>query len=798
MKQYNHKKIEKKWSNFWKENKIFTPDLAKAKKPFYALFMFPYPSAEGLHIGNFYAFTCVDVMAKYKKLCGFDVFEPVGFDAFGIHSENYALKIEERPRKMLDRTEENFRGQLVSSGIGCDWTREIDTTRSEYYKWTQWIFSKLFERGLAVQKEAFLNWCPSCKTVLADEQIVSGVCERCKSIPQKKIMKQWFFKITNFSDRLLSGLSEMDWSEITKLAQKNWIGRSEGAEVVFEINGEKIKVFTTRPDTLFGATYFVLSPEHAMVKKITTKEQKNEVEKYIKEAGVKSDLMRTESKEKTGVFTGAYAINPVNGEKIPVWIADYVLMGYGTGAIMAVPAHDERDFEFAKKYELPIIQVLSGGDVTKEPFLGDGVHVNSGFLDGLNKEESIKKIIAWLQEKGRGEKVVNFKLRDWCVSRQRYWGPPIPVVHCEKCGVVAIPEKDLPVLLPDLNTGWEPSGEGKGPLAEVSEFVNVRCPKCGGKARRETDVMDNFLDSSWYFYRYLSPGDENKIFDQALARQWLPVDMYIGGNEHAVLHLMYTRFITMIFHDLGLVDFDNPFKRFRANGMILKDGHKMSKSKGNVVNPEEYGEKIGYDALKAYLLFLGPMSEDRSFSDDGVLGTMRWVEKIFRLEKKVKEGIKDGREIEIKLNKTIKQVSEDFEEQKYNTSVAKLMELTNVLLSSSEFSKETWFKFLAIIGPFLPVLAEEMWARSEGKGKSIFENKNWPEYDSKVFENEGIELAVQVNGKFRGSIVVDKDISQKEAEEAVFLSGKFGTYLENKQINRVIFVKNRIINFMIF
>ncbi|MDD5032870.1 MAG: class I tRNA ligase family protein [Candidatus Pacebacteria bacterium] len=947
---YNHKKVEKKWAEFWKENKTFTPDLNKAKNPFYALFMFPYPSAEGLHIGNFYAFTCVDVVAKYKKLRGFDVFEPIGFDAFGIHSENYALKIGERPRKMLDRTEENFRKQLMSSGIGCDWTREVDTTLPEYYKWTQWIFTKLFERGLAVQKEAFLNWCPGCKTVLADEQIVNGVCERCKSVPQKKMMKQWFFKITDFSERLLTGLENMDWSEITKSAQKNWIGKSEGAEVEFEISGEKVKVFTTRPDTLFGATYFVLSPEHSIVKKITTDSQKSEVEKYIKEAGSKSDLLRTESKEKTGVFTGAFAVNPVNGEKIPVWIADYVLMGYGTGAIMAVPAHDERDFEFAKKYGLEIKQVVApavfdhenppqegkentkrnivhvlvkhpkedkilflrwktqpwktpitggieeGEDeiaaarrevyeetgyknlefVKKLPYLisakfyaahkdlnrqtlarvimfklldleqdeiseeekrdhdaewmdikdvadlspvsemphivdwlnngdkifeGDGININSDFLDGIATDKAKEKIIAWLEEKGIGKKMINYKLRDWCISRQRYWGPPIPIIYCEKCGstgspqAMVVPEKDLPVLLPDLKTGWEPSGDGKGPLSKVSEFINVKCPKCGGEAKRETDVMDNFLDSAWYFFRYLSPEKENRIFDEAIGKRWLPVDIYIGGNEHAVLHLMYTRFITMVFHDLGLVGFDNPFKRFRANGMILKDGAKMSKSKGNVINPEEYGEKIGYDALKSYILFLGPMSEDRSFSDEGVLGTMRWVERISRLEEKVKDGAKDGKEIEAKLNKIVKQVSDDFEDQKYNTAVAKLMELTNVLSSVKEFSKETWLKFLGIIAPFLPALAEEMWSKS-GKDKSIFSGKNWPEYDPKMAEENEVEIAVQINGKFRGSVKVARSAGREEVEKLALMDERLAKYIGPEKPGKVIFVKDKLVNFV--
>ncbi len=762
MTEYNHKKI-----------KTFTPDLEKAKKPYYALFMFPYPSAEGLHIGNFYAFTCVDVMAKYKKLQGYDVFEPVGFDAFGIHSENYALKMGETPRKMLDRTEANFRKQLISAGLSCDWTREIDTTTPEYYKWTQWIFTKLFEKGLAVQKEALLHWCPSCKTVLADEQIEGGSCERCGTAPEKKKLKQWFFKITEYADRLLDGLKDMDWSDITKSAQKNWIGKSKGAEVEFKIQNSKFKIdiFTTRPDTLSGATYMVLAPEHSLVQQITSDEQKEEVEAYTKEAQAKSDLDRTESKEKTGVFTGAYAINPVNNEKIPIWVADYVLMGYGTGAIMAVPAHDERDWEFAKKYDLPVVEVLEVG------------------------EEQINKMIEWLEEKKLGKRTTNYKLRDWCISRQRYWGPPVPIIYCEKCGPVTVPEKDLPVTLPELEKGWEPTGDGKGPLAGLEDFINTKCPKCGGSAKRESDVMDNFLDSAWYYYRYLSPDNDKEIFDKEIGKKWLPVDIYVGGNEHAVLHLMYTRFITMFLHDLGLIDFDNPFKKFRANGMILKDGKKMSKSKGNVIIPEEYGEKVGYDALKTYLLFLGPLKEDRSFSDDGVLGAKRWVEKIARLGEKV-DGGEESEEILKKLHQTIKKVGDDFENQKYNTAIARLMELTNVLTGTQKISRDTWEKFLAIVAPFAPALAEEMWSRL-GHEESIFENKNWPKCDTEKIEESEFELVVQVNGKFRGGITMPRETNQEDAEKAVLGSDKFKKHFEGKEIKKAIFVKNKLINFVL-
>ncbi len=804
MDNYNYQKIEKKWAKKWVKDKTFTHDLVNAKKPYYALFMFPYPSAEGLHIGNFYCFTSIDVMAKYKKLQGYDVFEPFGFDAFGMHLENYALKLKELPKKVEKRTTVNFRKQIQSAGLSCDYTREVDTTKPEYYKWTQWLFTKLFEKGLAYQKEALLNWCPSCKTVLADEQIEDGVCERCKTIPEKKNMKQWFFKITAYAQRMLDGLDDMDWSEITKSAQKNWINRSDGAEIKFKIKSKnikdkkEIKVFTTRPDTLFGATYFVMSPEHPLTKKIVINKYKKEVEKYIKTSGAKSELERTENKEKTGVFTGAYAINPVNNKEIPIWIADYVMMSYGTGAIMAVPAHDERDWEFAKKYNLPIKQVVK--EIKKETehnnlnvFINEGININSEFLNGLKTKQAKQKMIDWLEDNSFGKKTINYRLRDWCISRQRYWGPPVPVIYCDKCGVQSVPEKDLPVKLPELKKDWEPAGDGRGPLAKVDEFINTICPKCGKPAKREADVMDNFLDSAWYFFRYISPKNSKQIFDKKLSKKWLPVDLYIGGNEHAVLHLMYTRFITMFLHDLGLIDFDNPFKKFRANGMILKDGKKMSKSKGNVINPEEYGKKIGYDALKTYLLFLGPLSDNRSFTESGAQGTKRWIEKIVRLEKKVLVDYKDSKNIIRKTHQTIKKLTEDFEEQKYNTSIAKLMELTNAFGNEKNISYDLWQKFLAIIAPFTPALAEELW-KSFGNKKSIFENKNWPKYDKELIKQDLIKFIIQINGKVREIIEVKFNISEEEVMNIAISNKKIKKWTQDKKIIKTIFVKNKLIN----
>ncbi len=790
---YNYSKIEKKWAEKWVKEKTFTTNLNNAKKPYYALFMFPYPSAEGLHIGNFYAFTCVDVIAKYKRLRGFDVFEPMGLDAFGIHSENYALKIGQTPKEMLQRTTENFKKQIINAGIGCDWDNTVDTTTPLYYKWTQWLFIKLFEKGLAFQKEALLSWCPSCLTVLADEQIEDGVCERCKTVPEKKNMKQWFFKITKYADRLLKGLENMDWSEITKSAQKNWIGRSVGAEVDFTINGEKITVFTTRADTLFGCTYFVLSPEHPLVEKITTKEQKEEVDNYLKKAAAKSELERIEFKEKTGVFTGSFAINPVNNEKVPVWIADYVLMSYGTGAIMAVPAHDERDLEFAKKYKIEIKEVVSGGEI---PFTEEGVMINSGRYNGTSSEKAREEVTDWLIKNNLGKKKINYRLRDWCISRQRYWGPPIPVVYCNDCGTVPVKEEELPVLLPDLKKDWEPAGDGKGPLSKVEKFMKTTCPRCKKEAIREADVMDNFLDSAWYFFRYLSSKNEKEIFDKELGEKWLPVDIYIGGNEHAVLHLMYTRFITMTFHDLGLVNFDNPFLKFRANGMILNEGKKMSKSKGNVINPEEYGEKTGYDALKTYLLFLGPLSDDKSFSDRGILGTKRWIEKVFSLKDRIEEDYKDNKKVLLKLNKTIIEIEEELEDQKYNTAIAKIMELTNVLAKERKISKDTWLKFLPLIAPFAPMLAEEMW-ESAGNKKSIFQEDNWPEVDKNAIKETSVNLVIQVNGKVRETIVVEKDIDENDLQKLVLENEKIKKWIKDSKVKKTIIIKNKLVNIVI-
>ncbi len=797
MSNYDHKTIEAKWAKKWIDDKTFTPDFGSSKDPYYALFMFPYPSAEGLHIGNFYSFANIDVMARFKRLQWYEVFEPVGRDAFGIHSENYALKIGETPKNMLERTVKNFRKQLQWVWVGVDWTREVNTTSPEYYKWTQWLFTKLFEMWLAERKHALLNRCPSCKTVLADEQIENGCCERCKTAPEKKEMNQWFFKITKYAQRLLDGLDDMDWSWITKSAQKNWIGRSEWAEVVFDIMWNELTVFTTRPDTLWWATYMVLAPEHPLIPTIVSPEQKEAVENYIKLSATKSDVEREEDKEKTGVFTGAYATNPVNGEKIPVWISDYVLMTYGTGAIMAVPAHDERDYAFAKKFGIKIIEVVSGGDISESAYIGAWKLINSDFLDGLTIDEAKAKIIDWLEKNNKWKQTINYRLRDRCISRQRYRWPPIPIIYCEKCGPQAVPEEDLPVLLPEMAEGREPSGDGKGPLANVASFMHCTCPSCGWEATREADVMDNFLDSAWYFLRYLSPKDEKHLFDPQIGKKRLPVDMYMWWNEHAVLHLMYTRFITMAVHDMGLIDFDTPFKKFRANGMILKDWKKMSKSKWNVINPEEYGLKVGYDALRTYLLFLGPLSENRSFSDEGIMWTKRRVERIYKFKDipKWEGGAEDTPAFLQKTHQLIKAITEDFEQLKFNTVIAKLMEMTNLFSKQKIISKKSWESFVIMIAPFLPFLAEELWAELWNT-ESIFNAKR-PEFDEKLAKSEKIEFVISINGKVRDKISVSVNITEEEAKDLAMKSDKVKQHIAWKEVVKMIFVKGKMLNIVV-
>ncbi|PIS17191.1 MAG: leucine--tRNA ligase [Candidatus Nealsonbacteria bacterium CG09_land_8_20_14_0_10_42_14] len=818
---YNPQEIEKKWRTYWEKNKVFQVDLSKAKKPYYNLMMFPYPSAEGLHVGNVYAFTGSDIHGRFRRMQGYDVFEPIGFDAFGIHSENFAIKKGIHPKVLIKKNTDNFREQLKSLGCLFDWRYEVDTTKPDYYRWTQWLFLQLYKADLAYRKKAPVDWCPSCKTVLADEQVISGRCERCDSEVIQKQTEQWFFKITKYAEKLLKNLDWIDWSERTKLSQKNWIGKSEGADIDFGIDGfnEEIKVFTTRPDTLFGATFMVLSPEHPLAEKITKEENKVNVEKYREEARKKSDLERTElAKEKTGVFTGSYAINPVNNSKIPIWIADYVLVSYGYGAIMAVPAHDQRDFDFAKKYDLPIIEVISVDGQTRalsEAYIGEGILINSGKFNEIESKKAKWEITKFV----KGKKTINYHLRDWLISRQRYWGPPIPIIYCQKCGIVPVPEKDLPVLLPYVKN-FRPTGTGESPLASVENFVKTKCPKCNGPAKRETDVSDTFLDSSWYYLRYPSVGEKNSVLEienckleipwnQQITRRWLPVDMYIGGQEHAVLHLMYTRFITMVLKDLGLINFEEPFRKFRAHGLLTKGGAKMSKSKGNVVNPDDYYKKYGADTLRMYLMFIGPFEQGGDWQDRGVIGIARFLEKVWRLQKKVENGIQ-SKKLDISVNKTIKKVTEDLENLQYNTAISALMILTNEMAGEEKLPASRYQTLITMLAPFAPYISEELWhqlaERSEGSrrdlslrlgNKNSAHNQQWPKYDPKLIKEEKITLIVQINGKVRDKIEVACGISEKEARELTLNREKVKKHILGKEVKKVIFVKGKLINIVV-
>ena len=800
MENYDHKKIEQKWQKKWEKDRIYSPDLDKAKKPFYNLMMFPYPSAEGLHVGNMYAFVHSDTYGRYTRLKGFDVFEPIGLDGFGIHSENYAIKIGEHIKDVSKRTEKHFYKQLHMIGNQYDWTRAVETYKPDYYKWTQWLFLQMYKKGLVYRKKSSVNWCPSCKTVLSDEQVINGKCERCDSDVDKRQMKQWFFRITDYAEKLLKNLETLDWSEDVKLIQKNWIGKSEGASVKFKIkNTENIlEVFTMRPDTLFGATYMVVCPEHRLIEENKNSiENMDEIDAYIKKTKKKSELERTDlNKNKTGVeIKGIKAINPVNNKELPIFMADYVLPDYGAGAIMAVPAHDERDWDFAKKYGLEIIEVIQGKDSLGGVYVGQGKLINSGNFDGMDSREAIKKMIGWLEENNIGQKKINYKLRDWCISRQRYWGPPIPMVKCEKCGWVPIEEKDLPVELPEMDD-FLPDGSGKGPLNKIKEFVNVSCPKCGGNAKRETDVSDPFVDSCWYYMRYLSKEFKDKALDKERLKKWMPVDMYIGGKEHSVLHLLYSRFITMVMYELGYAPEEEPFKKFRAHGLLIKDGFKMSKSKGNVINPDEYIEKYGADAVRLYLMFLGDMRQGGDWKDSGINGMYKFINKTFSLFTGVVSEDKQSSENDLVklIHKTIKGVSQDLENLKYNTAISKLMILANKIRELG-CSKKDFSDFIILLAPFAPHIAEEMW-HGLGNKNSVF-CATWPQYDEALIKEDIITLIIQVNGRVRDKIVVNSDIPEAEAKKLALKSKKVDKWIKDKEIRKIIFVSGKLINIVI-
>jgi leucyl-tRNA synthetase len=794
---YDPEAVETRWQARWAERRTNEPDLDRPARPFYNLMMFPYPSAEGLHVGNLFAFTGADIYGRFKRLQGFDVFEPIGFDAFGIHSENYALKVGTHPATLIPRNIENFRRQLRRFGGMYDWRHELSTTDPAYYKWTQWIFLQLFKAGLAYRKKAAVNWCPACKTVLANEQVIAGYCERHPDVKvEMRYLEQWFFAITRYVERLLANLDAIDWSESTTTLQRNWIGRSEGAELVFEApGGQKLAVFTTRPDTIFGATYLVLAPEHPAVEALTTDEQRPAVKAYLREVYAKDIVSRkVGDRTKTGVFLGSYARNPATGESIPVWTADYVLMEYGTGAIMAVPAHDKRDFEFASQCSLPIRQVVK---VEGEPLPSvseDGVLVNSGPFDGLPCREAQKNIAAWLAGRGLATAQVQYRLHDWCISRQRYWGPPIPIIHCERCGPVGVPEHQLPVVLPFIED-FRPDDTGVSPLARHKEWYHVACPACGGEARRETDVSDTFLDSAWYFLRYPSTEFDNLPFDPERTRTWLPVTSYIGGNEHAVLHLLYSRFITMVLADLGHVHFDTPFPRFRAHGMIIKDGAKMSKARGNVVVPDAYIEKWGADTFRMYLMFLGPFQEGGDFRDEGITGIRRFLEKVWAFGHEAAPAGNTPGSVERKLHQTIKKVTADTATLNYNTAISAMMEYVNELRNAECSVRSAVVPLVIMLAPYAPHLAEELWERL-GHETSVFEAR-WPAYDEQLARAGDVELVVQVNGKVRARLTVPRGLNEGQVMPLVLADPTVKRFVNGQPVKKVIYVQDRVVNLVV-
>ncbi len=816
--KYPHKEVEAKWQKYWEENHVHDTDLSDTEKNLYCLVMFIYPSGSKLHCGHWYNYGPTDSWARFKKLQGYNVFEPMGYDAFGLPAENYAIKTGIHPKDSTETNIADIREQLKKMGCMYDWNAELQTCVPEYYKWNQWLFLQLYKKGLAYRKKAPVNWCPSCNTVLANEQVqADGTCERCGTPVEHKNLTQWFFKITEYADELLDGLQKIDWPEKTKLMQTNWIGKSYGAEVKFDIDGleESIRVFTTRPDTIFGATYMVLAPEHDLVDKISTSEHKKQIEDYRDAIKSMSEIERTSTvKEKTGVFTGAYAVNPATNKKIPIWIADYVLTTYGTGAIMAVPGQDERDWEFAEKFELPIIRTVEPpADFEGKAYTGEGKAINSDFLDGLNITDAKKKITDWLVDKNLGESKINYRLRDWLISRQRYWGTPIPIMYCEKCGEVPVPEDQLPVELPyEVNF----KHDGASPLSTNEEFVNTTCPTCGGPAKRDVDTMDTFVDSSWYYLRYLNPKFSNGMFDTKLASNWSPVDQYVGGAEHSTMHLLYARFIHKFIRDLGLVNTDEPFQKLIHQGTITNNGAKMSKSKGNVVNPDKFIENTGSDVFRMYLMFMGPYELGGDWSDTGIVGTERFVQRAYQLFKSYENTIKkfpskekyllgDLNEIEKgvyrKVNQSVDKYSHEVDNFRFNTAVAVLMELLNELtknISDCRDDLKTYSleRFASMIAPVAPHFGEECWLIL-GNEKSIFKSPVWFTADEAALSVDEVTIAVQVNGKVRAKLNLPIDSDDTVVKEAAFADDKVKSHTDGKSIVKEIHIKNKIYNIVV-
>ncbi|MDP4097030.1 leucine--tRNA ligase [Paenibacillus sp. P96] len=799
---YQPQSIEPKWQKHWEENKTFRTGEEPGKPKYFAMDMFPYPSGAGLHVGHPEGYTATDIVSRYKRMRGYNVLHPMGWDAFGLPAEQHALDTGEHPRDITFKNIDNFRRQIKSLGFSYDWDREFSTTDPDYYKWTQWIFIQLYKRGLAYVAEVPVNWCPALGTVLANEEVIDGKSERGGHPVIRKPMRQWMLKITEYAERLLEDLEELDWSESIKDMQRNWIGKSKGAEVHFAIDGHdhRLTVFTTRPDTLFGASYCVLAPEQELVDVITTAEQKEAVKQYQEQAARKSELERTDlAKDKTGVFTGAYAINPVNGAKLPIWIADYVLAGYGTGAIMAVPGHDTRDWEFAKQFGLNIIEVVAGGDVTKEAYTEDGPHVNSDFLDGLHIEEAIAKMIVWLEEQGKGEGKVTYRLRDWLFSRQRYWGEPIPILHLEDGTMKTVPEDQLPLVLPDVDH-IKPSGTGESPLANVTEWVETIDPETGMKARRETNTMPQWAGSCWYYLRYIDPHNDKELVSKDKQREWLPVDLYIGGAEHAVLHLLYSRFWHKVLYDLGVVETKEPFYKLVNQGMILgNNNEKMSKSRGNVINPDDIVQAYGADTLRVYEMFMGPLEATKPWNENGVEGTHRFLSRVWRLfiseDGSLNSKITlDGGTDEFKRtwHKTVKKVTEDLENLRFNTAISQLMIFINEAYKAESLPRQGMEHFVQLLSPLAPHLAEELWERLGYSGTISY--VPWPEYDEAWTVDAEVEIVVQINGKIVQRATVSKDLDAKTLEEQAMSLDNVQQALAGKTVRKVIAVPGKLVN----
>ena len=801
--KYNHLVVEPKWQKAWEEKGCFHAEENSDKKKFYALIEFPYPSGQGLHVGHPRPYTALDVVSRKRRLQGYNVLYPIGWDAFGLPTENYAIKNHIHPEIVTKNNVARFKKQIQSLGISFDWSREINTTDPEYYKWTQWIFLQLFKHGLAYKKEMAVNWCTSCKCVLANEEVVNGVCERCGSEVVRKVKSQWMLKITEYADRLIKDLDLVDYPDRVKAQQKNWIGKSTGAEVDFNTTeGDKLTVYTTRCDTLFGATYMVISPEHPCIEKWNDKIKNIEdVKAYQAEAAKKSDFERTELvKEKTGVMLdGVKAINPVNGKEIPIFVSDYVLVSYGTGAIMAVPAHDTRDWEFAKKFNLPIIEVVKGGeDVQKEAFTdcATGVMVNSDFLTGLTVEEAKKKMISWLEENKVGRAKTNYKLRDWVFSRQRYWGEPIPIVHCDKCGYVPIPESELPLRLPMVDS-YEPTDTGESPLSKITDWVETTCPCCGGKAYRETDTMPQWAGSSWYFLRYMDPHNKEALASKEALNYWSPVDWYNGGMEHTTLHLLYSRFWHKFLYDIGVVPTPEPYAKRTSHGMILgENGEKMSKSRGNVVNPDDIVQQYGADTMRLYEMFIGDFEKAAPWNDKGIKGCRRFVERYYNLQEKLVDGDEVRPELECSIHKTIKKVSEDIENIKFNTAIASLMALMNDINAVGSINKKEYAIFSILLNPFAPHVTEEIWSTCN-LGDGMVVDQPWPEYDESKCKANEIEIAVQVNGKIKTKLMIPAEAEQAEVIALAKADENVKKSVEGMNIIKEIYVKGRLVNIVV-